>query len=369
MNAKTPEILIVGAGPTGLAAALELARRGIRVRIVDRDPGPTPLSKAVGIAAHTLELLEPSGVAERLIAAGIRVERAYVWCKNRRMGAIDFTALPHRLNFLLALPQSETEHIFTESLAERGLAVEWRTAMTGMQPAAAGFDVTLDGGGAGGGAARHFDYVFGADGIHSAVRTAAGIAFTGYTHARDWSIADVELADWFYEPNAAHLFFCGQGDITFLVPVGPLRYRVIANTPDPLARIEHRLGGFETARVLRTDVFKIAVMQAATYQKGGAFLGGDAAHVHSPVGGRGMNLGIEDAAAFAERLATGALDGYTAERRPIGRRWIDLSERILAMGQLTTPGLVGLRNLAVRVVGHAPLLQRPMLKRAAGLVE
>ena len=368
MGGNQPKILIVGAGPTGLTAALELARQGYQPRIIDRDAGPTPLSKAVGIAAHTLDLLEPSGVAERLIAAGIPIERGYVWYKNRRIGTIDFTHLPHRHNFLLSLPQSETERIMAVVLAEQGLSVEWETALTGMSQNGAGIDVIL--GGANGRAHPveevHFDYVFGADGIHSAVRTVVGIPFQGYTHKRDWSIADVALADWFHEPKAAHLFLCDGGDIGFAVPVGPLQYRVVANTAEPLALMH---GGFAVREVLRTDVFKIAVKQAETYQSGGAFLGGDAAHVHSPVGARGMNLGIEDAAAFATQLAAGKLNLYTAERKPVGQRWIELSERILSVAQLTTPGLVALRNLAFRAIGHIPQLQQPLLKRVAGLVE
>jgi len=368
MGGSRPEILIVGAGPTGLAAALELARRGYRPRIIDRDAGPTPLSKAVGIAAHTLDLLEPSGVAERLIEAGIRIERGYVWYKNRRIGTIDFTGLPHRHNFLLSLPQSETERIMSAVLAEQGVSVEWQTALTGISPNGRGIDVIL--GGSSGDARPaeevHFDYVFGADGIHSAVRSGARIPFPGHTHRRDWSIADVELNDWFYEPKAAHLFLCGNGDIGFTVPVAPLTYRIVANTPNPLPLMD---GGFEVKRVLRTDVFKITVKQAETYQAGGAFLGGDAAHVHSPVGARGMNLGIEDAVAFAAHLDAGKLDLYTAERKAVGQRWIALSERILGIAQLSTPGLVALRNFAFRIVGHVPPLQRPLLKRVAGLVE
>jgi 2-polyprenyl-6-methoxyphenol hydroxylase-like FAD-dependent oxidoreductase len=253
-------------------------------------------------------------------------------------------------------------------LSEQGLAVEWNTALTGMNRDGGGTDIIL--GGTNGGTRpveeAHFDYVFGADGVHSAVRTGARIPFPGYTHRRDWSIADVELSDWYYEPKAAHLFLCGGGDIAFTVPVGPLRYRVIANRSDPLSLMD---GGFDVRQVLRTDVFKIAVKQAETYQTGGVFLGGDAAHVHSPVGARGMNLGIEDAAAFASHLAAGNLGLYTAERKPVGQRWIELSERMLKVAQSTTPGLVALRNLAFRLIGHVPLLQRPLLKRVAGLVE
>jgi 2-polyprenyl-6-methoxyphenol hydroxylase-like FAD-dependent oxidoreductase len=368
MTEQKPQVLIVGAGPTGLTAALELARRGYRPRIVDRDPGPTPLSKAVGIAAHTLELLEPSGVTEWLLGIGTRIERGYVWYKDRRIGTIDFTALPHRFNFLLSLPQSETERILAAALAEYGVAVDWNTALVGMQPNGKGVDAIL--GGSNGGPKpneeAHFDYVLGADGMHSTVRSAARIPFAGHTYTRDWSIADVSVMDWFYEPNAAHLFFHGRGDIGFTIPTGALEYRVVANTPDALQRMDH---GFLVKDVLRTDVFKIAIKQAKSYQAGGVFLGGDAAHVHSPVGARGMNLGIEDGFAFATRLVGGTLEGYSAERWPVGRRWIDFSDQVLRMAEVVTPGLVALRNLAFRVVAHTPPLQRPLLKRVAGLVE
>ncbi|HVM85362.1 MAG TPA: FAD-dependent oxidoreductase [Candidatus Binatia bacterium] len=378
MASKDPKTLVVGAGPTGLTAALELARRGLPVRIIDRDKGPTPLSKAVGVSAHTLDLLEPSGVTARLLEAGTRIERGYVWYERQRLGTIDFTALPHRFNFLLSLPQSETEAAMAGLLEERGIPVEWERALTAIEPngdsfRSGGAAVVLDrrngrAGGDGGNSREetHFDYVFGADGAHSAVRLGAGIKFPGYAHDRDWSIADVELDDWFYEPNAAHIFLHGDGDVGFTIPIGPLRYRVISNTNDALKRVED---GFQVARVLRSDVFKIEVRQAETYQAGAAFLGGDAAHVHSPVGARGMNLGIEDAAAFATHLAEGDLSGYTAERKPVGGRWIELSERMLRAAQANRPGLVAARNLAFRVVGHARWLQRPLLKRVSGLVE
>jgi 2-polyprenyl-6-methoxyphenol hydroxylase-like FAD-dependent oxidoreductase len=211
-----------------------------------------------------------------------------------------------------------------------------------------------------------FDTVYGADGVGSRVRESLGVAFEGYDHARDWSIADAELADWPHAPGVAHLFLQPGGDVGFIVPIGPGRFRAISNTPDALARIS---GGYRVARLLRSDRFHIQVRQATTYQSDRVFLGGDAAHVHSPVGGRGMNLGIEDACAFAHRFAEGALEGYTAERHPVGRRWIAASERTLAAVQATTPAAVALRNLAVWTVGHLPPLQRPLLRRAAGLTE
>ena len=113
-------VLVVGAGPTGLTAALELRRRGFRVRIVDRKAGPTPLSKAVGIAPNSLDILEPSGVTAALLSAGIQVRRGHAWCGTRELGTIELSRIPHRFNFLLSLPQSETERIMADALAHPG---------------------------------------------------------------------------------------------------------------------------------------------------------------------------------------------------------------------------------------------------------
>lgn len=357
-------ILVVGAGPTGLTAAVELARRGILPRIVDKDEGPTPLSKAVGISAHSLDILEPSGVAERLLGEGIHVRYGYIHSRGSRLGAIDFAALPHRFNFLLSLPQSETETIMAAILEGFGGRVEWRTKLVGLKAAGDEVDVELEG--PSGREAARWSHVFGADGVHSAVRDALGLAFDGYTHKRIWSIADVEVADWPYEPRSMQLFLHGGGDVGLVIPIGKNRFRAVSNTPDAMARIP---GRYRVTQLFRTDTFHIPIRQAPTYQRGNVFLGGDAAHVHSPVGARGMNLGIEDAACFARRFAEGTLDGYTAERHPVGRRWIAFSERQLRFAQATGPVETALRNLAIRVMGHFPALQRPALERIAGLRE
>lgn len=363
---ESPQILVVGAGPTGLTAAVELARRGFRPHIIDRNEGPTPLSKAVGISARSLELLEPAGVTERLLAAGQRIPFGQIHFGGRPLGALRFSLLRHRFNFLLALPQSETETILAEVLAGFGVAVERRTALVELVQDESGIAATLEG--PAGRETARYAWVYGADGVHSTTRNAVGIAFEGYSHRHDWSIADVELMEWPHAPGAAHLFLRDDREVGFIIPIGPpgepTRFRAISNTPDALARIP---GDYRVARLLRSDVFHIPVKQAARYQQGRVFLGGDAAHVHSPVGGRGMNLGIEDACAFARRFAENALDGYTAERHPAGARWIAASERTLAAVQATGRAAVTARNLAIRTVGCLPLLQRRIVRQVAGL--
>jgi len=358
------EILVVGAGPTGLTAALELARQGFIPRIIDRDDGPTPLSKAVGISPKSLDLLEPSGVAGRLLAQGVRVRRAHVHFGEVELGRIDLGVLEHRFNFLLSLPQRVTETIMAEVLEESGVRVAWRTRLIWLETTTNGIEAEIAG-------ARRREtircsHVYGADGVHSAVRDVLGLGFYGYTHKRTWSIADCALMGWPYEPEAAHLFLHAGGDIGFIVPVGGNCFRAVSNTDDALACIPQ---GRRTARVLRTGTFRIPVRQAATYQKGNVFLGGDAAHVQSPVGARGMNLGIEDAACFARHLVNGTLAHYTADRRHVGSEWIRLSERVLRVAQTEGPLRTKLRNLALRAAGHLPALQKPVLERVAGLRE
>ncbi|HEY9549752.1 MAG TPA: FAD-dependent monooxygenase, partial [Kiloniellaceae bacterium] len=316
----------------------------------------------VGIAARSLGLLEPAGVTERLLADGLRIARGHVHAGGRALGTIQFSRLPHRFNFLLALPQSETEDILAEVLAGLGVTVERHTTLAELRQADDGIDVVLEG--PAGREEARYTTVYGADGVHSRVRACLGLAFDGYDHKRLWSIADAELTDWPYEEGTANVFLQAGGEVGFIIPIGPGRFRAISNTPDALARIP---GDYRVARRLRSDTFHIPVRQATSYQAGRVFLGGDAAHVHSPVGGRGMNLGIEDAAAFARRFAAQELDGYTAERHPVGQQWIAASERILAAVQATTPPAVALRNLAILAITRVAPVQRRLLTRVAGL--
>lgn len=359
-----PEILIVGAGPTGLTAALELARRGVCVRIIDEKSGPTPLSKAVGIAPASLDLLEPSGVTERLLHEGTPIERIEIHLHRTWLGAIHLDELRHRFNFLLSLPQSETETIMARSLRDNGVDIEWGARLVGL-------DATDDGAFAHvemaqRRASARYRYVYGADGADSRVRREIGLTFEGCTHQRLWSIADVELDDWPHLNNHAQVFLHKGGDVGFIIAIGLDCYRAISNTADAMAHIG---GDYVIRRILRTDTFHVPARQVNHYRVGNVFLGGDAAHAHSPLGARGMNLGIEDAASFAQCLADDTLDGYDHERRPIAERWIKLSETLLSAVQATDPLKELARNLALFLVGHVPPLQRPILKRVAGLKE
>lgn len=358
-------VLIVGAGPTGLTAALELTRQGRSVTIVERNAVVTPLAKAVGISSHSLDLLHPCGVAERLLAEGIRLQTVFISVEGELIGAIDLSLIPHRYNFLLSLPQSRTEQIIVDRLAELGVQVRRNTEFVALAQRDDGVEVTLRD--ARGESAETCAYVFGADGSHSATRQAAGIGFDGYIHERLWSIADVEIPAWSDPEATAHAFLHAGGDVAFIIPIAPRRYRIISNTRDAVARVPG-LAGMEK-RVLLVDTFHVSVKLATAYREGRVFIGGDAAHVHSPVGGRGMNLGIEDAVCFARCLGADTLDAYNAERHPVGARWIRFSERFLSMAQTQSTALAAARNVALRAITSIPALQRVGLSRVAGVTE
>ncbi|HTK84095.1 MAG TPA: NAD(P)/FAD-dependent oxidoreductase [Patescibacteria group bacterium] len=358
------KILIAGAGPTGLTAAIELARLGLTARIVDAKKAPSPRSRAVGISSHSLDLLEASGVAAKLLDAGLKIKRANVRGRNRTLAAIDITLLRHKYNFLLCLPQNRTEEIMIDVLDSLGGTVEFDTAVKSISSEHGKVLVALEHEGQR--SEDIYDIVIGADGIHSTVRQQAGIDFPGHTHPNKWSIADFDSPDFPWPQDEIHLFALKPGYIGLAVCIGDRRYRAIANHPDALKYVP---GKYTVSQVLFADDFYIPVQLADTFQKGKIFIAGDAAHVQSPVGARGMNMGIEDACALARRIVDGTTAGYTDERRPVGERWQKRSERMLALVESENPATIYFRNVLFSLVTHIPAVQRQLLPFLMGLRE
>lgn len=355
------EMLIVGAGPVGLAGAIELSRRGVPVRIIDREAQSTKLSKAVGVNVQTLELLEPSGLTERLLAAGIRITKANLHFDGAPLVTLDLSRADHRFNFLLALPQSETEHVMEAALAERGVTVERETEMTGFTAGSDSVAVRLTG--PGGEHEVTAPRVLGADGSRSQIRQGLGIPFIGARYDETWSLADVTL-DWPYGYGDVNLFLQRDGALLFTIPIAQDRIRAISQTDRAMALLPE---GSKVREVHWESTFHVALRQAERYQEGRCFLAGDAAHVHSPAGGRGMNLGIWDACSFAERCAAGTLDGYSDERHPIGARILAITDRMFRVARLKAGPAQALRNFVLRTIVPMPALQRLAAPQLLGI--
>ncbi|MCG8434986.1 MAG: FAD-dependent oxidoreductase, partial [Gammaproteobacteria bacterium] len=279
-------ILIVGAGPVGLTAAIELKRRGHDVRIIDKASGPARQSRALAVNPRTLEILNPCGATKQLLELGLEIRRAVFFEPPRELFSIEISGLDHRYRFILSLPQSDTERILIRILRNLGVEIEWDTELTALAPQSAQPSCTLL---TPEGPERVTSrYVIGADGAHSSVRRALGIEFHGKWFEHDWGLADVRLAGpaRFDELNV----YFSQGALCAIIPLIGDRHRIVSDTPEVFAAVPRQ---FKIEDVFWDSRFRISHRQVETYQMGNYFLAGDAAHVHSPVGGRGMNLGIE----------------------------------------------------------------------------
>ena len=336
-------VFVAGAGPVGLTAAVELTRRGFPVRIVDPDTAPSPQSRALAVNSRTLELMEPSGVTDALLAAGLNAKALVLRRGQHILARIDLTTIPHRYNFLLVLAQSRTEEILAAHLADHGVKVERNV---GLDSFAAGRRIDLN---LSDKSCTSTDILVGADGSHSPVRKALGIAFDGETHPESFGLADVTLRDWPFPFDTVVLTILDTHLAPF-IPMGEGFGRFISTRPDCLNSLPPDA---KVGEVVWDTDFKISYRQAATYQDHNVFLAGDAAHIHSPVGGRGMNLGMEDACWLAYLLQQGREAEYTALRHPVGADVLTFTHRFTrfarASSLLQTAGLGVLAPIVARV--------------------
>lgn len=356
-----PCALVVGAGPVGLTTALELKRRGAGVRLIEKSADRTNLSKAVGINARSLELLKPSGVTKRLLGAGLKIRHINLRNGNDILVRIDFSKLPAPYNFMLSLPQSDTERILEDALSEHGIDIERETELAGFTQNEHGIEARLSR--PSGPSDLKADYIIGCDGAHSTVRNSLGLGFAGERYPESWSLADVRM-EWPFGHGDGNLFMGVGGGVLFVISMPEDRFRVIANAPDALSLLPD---GSHVSEVLWQTDFNVSLRQVDSYGEGRAFLAGDAAHIHTPAGGRGMNLGIEDACDLAMRVVEGGLEAYSRERHKVGHQVVRESDLQFRAANLRNPILKGLRNSIVRNVLGMECVQSRFRLRMAGL--
>jgi 2-polyprenyl-6-methoxyphenol hydroxylase-like FAD-dependent oxidoreductase len=376
------DVIIIGAGPTGLTLSLDLVRRGVPHRLIEKQPAPTVESRALVVSPRTMEVLDDLGVVADALTRG-RPMLGVSMVSKRRSVRIELARMPDfgtRYPYVFGLPQSETEAVLNAELARRGHAPERSVSFTAYRETEGGVIVTL----------THEDgrreevaarYLIGCDGARSAVRAASGIPFPGMTYEDECFIADARVA-WDLPSGELRVCPSAEGVLAFFPLPGEHHYRVLSIHPAPLGtrgadlppptleQFQQRVSAMSPLPVTLHDVawltrYRLHHRGVPTYRKGRVILAGDAAHIHSPVGGQGMNTGIQDAynlgwklaLVLAGRAEESLLQTYNDERRRIGELLLGGTDR--AFSFVAAPGRV-----ARMVREHlAPQLARVVMGR------
>lgn len=377
------QVLIVGAGPTGLALAATLRQAGVDHLLIDALDGAQNTSRAAVVHAHTLEMLEMIGVAAPLSAASLPLTDFTVRDRDEPLLTVSFAKLPSVFQHMLMVPQTTTEAVLQARLQALGGAVHRGVVALGAAPDGQGAVVRVRS--ANGEAAIRARYVVGGDGMHSMVRSAAGIGFAGEAYGESFVLADVRM-DWPLGPTEVSLFFSPAG----LVVVAPLPdggYRIVATLEDApehpqIADMQRLLDSRGPAAapsritaIAWSSRFRVHHRLADTYRNGPFLLMGDAAHVHSPAGGQGMNTGLADAILLGQalirvlrdRAPETTLDDYAQVRRPAAREVLALASRLTRIATVRSPLLRRLRNLVLRGLDHLPLVKHKLSLELSGL--
>ncbi|HYU85058.1 MAG TPA: NAD(P)/FAD-dependent oxidoreductase [Kribbellaceae bacterium] len=376
----TTDVLVVGAGPAGLATAITLAAEGVDVTVVDATAEHANTSRAAVVHARTLEVLDRIGVAKPLAELGIHARRFTVRDRDRVLVPVRFDDLPSAYPYTLMVPQHVTEQVLRDRLTELGVRVHRPVRATGLTSYDDHVAVTLDSG-----ETIRAGYVVGADGMHSVVRDLAGLGFDGETLPQSLSLADIRIEDGGLPADEVVLYFSTRGMLVS-APLPDGSYRIVtAVDPAPedpdvafVQRLLDERGGRHPRAVVREVVwgsrFRIQERVASSYRAGRVLLAGDAAHTHSPAGGQGMNLGLRDAVALGSALARAlggddaGLDDYATANRAEALRVVGLAHRLTRLA--TLPAFIRpLRNLALRLAASRAGFRRTLALQLAGLTD
>ncbi|MFC5831499.1 FAD-dependent oxidoreductase [Nonomuraea insulae] len=372
------DVIVVGAGPTGLMLACELAQAGVRCRLLERRAEQPNITRAFAVHARTLELLDARGLADDLMPHGVPIRGL----QPVPGATLDLRKLETRYPMLLIVPQSGTERVLEARAHELGVEIVRGAEVTGLRQDARGVVVELADG-----RTETAEYVVGCDGAHSKIRELAGIDFAGKQYETHILLADVRLT----EPPGDTLFAAtGPEGVVLMIPFGDGWFRAIAwdrlreqvplEVPLPMAEMRdafRRIAGTDFGMLEQrwSSRFLSERRQARRYRAGRLFLAGDAAHVHSPLGGQGMNTGIQDAMNLGWKLAAavrgqapaGLLDSYESERHRVGAQVLALTDAFnrLVLGRSAIRRAV--RGVTIRLLLRFGPSRRLLAGRLTGL--
>jgi 3-(3-hydroxy-phenyl)propionate hydroxylase len=378
------QVLIIGAGPSGLTAGAVLSRLGLKVRVIDKTPAASTQSKALGVQAGTLECLEQvfgDELPRQMIEAGVKVRQLNLNIENRPSVAVDLSIIPGRYNFLLTLPQSETERILEQKLNSFSVQVErstelleskdqGKTVLSQLRRADGTVEDVVS------------DFALGCDGAHSVIRHQLNIPFQGNPYVGNFILADVKV-QWNLPQDQVHIFTGAKG-VTAAFPLqekNRFRFILVPKIEAPSDTLDISLEELKKnlsflcplpLQIIQSfwmSRFRVSHRRAETFQKGRLFLVGDAAHIHSPIGGQGMNTGIQDAVNLGYKIAKvlsqgaplGLLEKYGEEREPVAKSILfatDRATRLMILGQY--PLLRRLVFLFLPILGKSLWLQKKL---------
>ena len=390
------DVLIVGAGPVGLALACELRRRGVQPRIVDRSAARTDKSRALVVWPRTLELFQKLGIDQTFLAAGHKLHGASIFgygasgsSERSKLVHVSFDELRSPYPFGLAIPQSETERLLEEKLVALGGQVEREVELSALEQLSNGVKATLKHA-AGDTETVEAAWLAACDGGHSACRHALGVYLEGETVPEEFAMADADLSG--YEgADEVQAHFHPEG-VVAIFPIAPPRYRVIALRPectpagaDPIPPTleemqqtldQRNLGEIRLGASYWLTAFRVNERYASNYIHGRVFLVGDAANVHSPIGGQGMNIGIQDAFNLAWKLSLVVqgkagfeplLSSYSTERAKIGAQVVNETAAARRAITLRSPVAQAIRNRVMGFVGGFEVIKQRLRDQVSEL--
>ncbi|WP_250458427.1 FAD-dependent monooxygenase [Microbulbifer litoralis] len=373
-------IAIVGAGPVGLTLACLLRQQGIDVDVYEREIRKAKISKAFALHARTLELFRQIGISDAVVAQGRAIRRMNLYSGQQRLGTLDFRHLDNAFPYFVSLPQYQLEEILRGRLQELGGQVHWGEQLNLLAQDDDGVTLSL-----GSGLRSRHEYAIGCDGAHSRVRKLLQVGFGGDTYDSEFLVVDARL-HWSGNNYEAHTFLSRRGYL-MVMPFAGRRHRVVTDVqtgqferPPTLDQVHDLLAhkGFTDVRLSEPDWISTTRYHrrlADRFRHGRIFLAGDACHIHSPIGGQGLNTGLQDAFNLGWKLAmvyrgwasADLLDSYETERRQVAEQVLASTDAMTRRFASNNPIKTGLSRLLMPLLFPSPRLQKKLSLNASGL--